>query len=58
MSPKTNFVGLDGSRGPSFTHSQANTGARQMMNSGLSVWNQLTGASNPAITRLAWDLRF
>src|SRR5919204_3719902 len=34
ISPYENFVGLDGSRGPSFSHSHANKGAKLMMNSG------------------------
>src|SRR5262249_28612971 len=38
MSPYENFVGLDGSRAPSLSHSHANTGAKLMMNSGCSDW--------------------
>ena len=32
------------------THSQANTGAKMMMNSALSDWNQLLGKSQPNAT--------
>ena len=41
-----NFTGLDGWRGPSRSHSHANTGARAMMKMALADWNQLLGNSN------------
>ena len=39
-SPNANFIGVDGCLSPSFTHSQAKTGASVMINSGFNDWNQ------------------
>src|SRR5205814_1365312 len=44
---KENLAGVDGWRLPSFTHSQANTGARMKMNSAFKDWNQLLGKGWP-----------
>src|ERR1700676_2074744 len=47
MSPAENLTGLDGSREPSRTQSQAKTGANVMMNSAFADWNQLLGKVHP-----------
>src|SRR4029077_19244185 len=46
-SPITNFRGLDGSRLPSDTQSQANNGDSSTMQIGLADWNQLAGKERP-----------
>src|SRR6266436_1509742 len=47
ISPAENLTGLDGSREPSRTHNQANTGANVMMKSAFADWNQLLGNVQP-----------
>ena len=42
-----NLAGLDGCFGPIVTHSHAKTGAKTMMNSAFSDWNQLLGKPKP-----------
>src|SRR6188474_395116 len=46
-SPIENFTGADGCFAPSLSHSHANIGAKMMMNSAFTDWNQLLGKSNP-----------
>jgi len=41
--PAANFLGLNGSRVPSATHSYAKTGANKIMKSELRDCNQLAG---------------
>src|SRR5262245_40933379 len=45
--PIANFVGTEGCRRSSATHSHAKTGAKAMMNIAFSDWNQLLGYRNP-----------
>ena len=44
------MAGLDGSRRPSETHSQANTGAKSTTKTGSTDWYQLEGNSYPSTT--------
>ena len=45
--PERELHGADGCFEPSFSHSHANIGAKMMMNSAFSDWNQLLGNPNP-----------
>ena len=45
--PPANFAGLEGSRGPSRTQSQANRGASRITKMACTATNQLDGKVNP-----------
>src|SRR2546427_482880 len=53
-SPNENFAGVEGSRGPSRTHSHANTPESRITNSGWMATNQLEGTVHPSTVRSAY----
>src|SRR5690606_16366756 len=52
MMPRPNLRGIDGLARPSFTQIHATTGARVMIASELTDWNQPTGKIQPPKSRL------